>query len=49
MVLFKKFLQMQKIKPPYNVFSQGGICYNSSKITISKTLEKMLNEKMVKL
>lgn len=38
-----------ELKPPYNVFFQGGICYNSSKTAILNTLEKMLNEKIIKL
>ena len=36
-----------EIKPPYNVFLQGGLTYNTSKIAILKTIEKMREEKII--
>ena len=37
-----------EVKPPYNVFLQGGISYNNTKIAILNTIEKMINEKQIK-
>ncbi len=38
-----------QITPPYNLFLQGGISYHSSKTTILKTVDKMINENLIKL
>ena len=36
-----------EIKPPFNIFIQGGISYNNSKFTILKTIEKMGKENLL--
>ncbi len=36
-----------EVKPPYNVFLQGGISYNNAKIAILNTIQKMINEKQI--
>lgn len=36
-----------ELKPPYNVFFQGGICYNSAKTAILNTIKKMVDEKII--
>lgn len=36
-----------EITPPYNVFLQGGLTYNSAKTAILKTIQKMENEKLL--
>ncbi len=36
-----------QLKPPYNVFLQGGLSYNSSKTTILKTIEKLITENLI--
>ena len=38
-----------QVCPPYNVFVQGGLCYHASKYCILKTVEKMINEKLIKI
>ena len=37
-----------QLKPPYNVFLQGGLSYNSSKTTILKTIENLMKENLIK-
>ena len=37
------------IKPPYNVFLQGGITYNTGKICILNTAQQLINNKFLKL
>ena len=38
-----------QITPPYNVFFQGGITYNTAKTIILKTIEKMVLKGLIKL
>ena len=38
-----------QIKPPFNVFLQGGISYNNSKMSILNTIEKMRREELINI
>ncbi len=37
------------MKPPFNAFLQGGLTYNTGKICILNTIQKLVNEKLIEL
>lgn len=37
------------LKPPFNAFLQGGLTYNTGKICILNTIQKLVNEKLIEL